>query len=99
MDMIESNALSLGARVRRAPHIRWRREVDTVVLYDTKTREMNSLNHAGALVWELLDGTMTLEEIAQAVVEEFKADKTRVQPDVLKFVEKLQQLSYVESVG
>ena len=44
------------------------------VLYDPESRDLHVLNLSGALIWSLLDGERTLDEVAEMVVEEVADD-------------------------
>lgn len=54
--------------------------------------DMNSvytLNETGAFIWEHLDGKRNVEEIINALIEEYKIDKESATADVLEFTENL----------
>jgi len=44
-----------------------------------------SINEVGAFLWELIDGTASLEELAFAVAGEFDVDEETALSDVLEF--------------
>jgi hypothetical protein len=87
--------MNLEMKPKRSPHIKWRRDVDSVVLYNPQKREMNNLNVVGALIWELCDGGSTLREIAHIVSEEFGEDEDIVLRDIQEFLEKLSDYGHV----
>lgn len=47
------------------------------------------LNEVGSRVWELADGTRTVEEIAQALTEEFAVDLAEARASATAFVDEL----------
>ena len=51
--------------------------------------QVGVLNEVGTRVWELADGTRSLEEIVAAIVEEFEATPERAKQDVDAFVREL----------
>ena len=65
-------------------------EVDgTVVLLDPDSGESFALEGIGSTVWQLCDGTKTVEEIAAAIHAEFDAPEATIQADVLDLLEEL----------
>lgn len=63
-----------------------------VVLYDEQTGRVHVLNHSGAVVWQLLDGTASVGEIAAAIAEASGGDLDAVTFDVLALVRMLADL-------
>ena len=87
--------------LRRKEGFVLRRFGETVLLVPVGPRvgELNglvSLNRTGAHVWEALDGTRTVEEIAAGVVEKFEVDAERARRDVAEFCESLIEMGAVE---
>ena len=80
---------------QRAQHLRWRREVENVTLYDTKTREMKTLNPVAALIWELLDGFTPVRNVIETVRTEFSASADKVNDDIINFLKELLEVGYI----
>lgn len=59
------------------------------VLLDAEGRMLRGLNATAARVWELMDGRLTVAEIAARITQEFGAPEPRVLEDVLAFLEQL----------
>ncbi len=51
---------------------------------------IHTLNRVGSRVWELANGTRTIEKIATTISDEFEVDKATAQVDILEFVGELQ---------
>jgi hypothetical protein len=51
--------------------------------------EVKVLNPAGSLVWDRIDGSHPLEEILEAIVEEFDIPRRQAEQDLLEFVTEL----------
>jgi methyltransferase-like protein len=54
--------------------------------------DMNSvftLNETGAFIWELIDGKRNLEEIINAVTEEYEIEKGSAEKDVFSFIDNM----------
>jgi len=58
---------------------------DTVFVMNPDTSELHSFNEVGRRMWELADGSRTVAEIAEAIVEEFEVDVKTAQADGLEF--------------
>ncbi|MCP4009475.1 MAG: PqqD family protein [Proteobacteria bacterium] len=48
-----------------------------------------TLANSGALIWSLLDGTHTVQQLIEQVVEEYDAPEGQVRQDVITFLENL----------
>jgi PqqD family protein of HPr-rel-A system len=59
------------------------------VLFDTDTAAMFVLNDTATLLWQCLDGTVTLAELAADVAETFGIDRTTAERDVLRLAQDL----------
>lgn len=62
---------------------------DEAVIISPDENTMRLLNKVGSRVWELADGTRTLEEIAVALTAEFEVDLPQARASVVAFVEEL----------
>ena len=51
---------------------------------------LHTLNRVGTRVWELADGTRTIEEITTIISDEFEVDKATAQVDILELVAEFQ---------
>jgi hypothetical protein len=56
-------------------------------------------NEAGSLVFRLLDGRRTADELARAVAAEFEVDESRAQRDVLEFLGELLDAGLIAPAG
>lgn len=61
---------------------------EAVVITPAENR-VRMLNPVGSRVWELADGTRTLDEIAAALTAEFEVDLAEARTSVAAFVEEL----------
>lgn len=48
---------------------------------------LHTLNETATFIWDRADGTKTLEEIAQEMLEAFEVDEATLREDALAFVE------------
>ena len=83
--------IDLLAVPRRSPNSAYRiyDGQATIVLPDRA--EVNVLNPIGSIVWDRMDGTRTVAQIIEAVVEEYEIAPERARLDVLEFIETLRQ--------
>jgi hypothetical protein len=69
---------------------------DTSVLLDPDSGEYFSLDEVGARIWELCDGIRSANAIAAAICEEYDAELTVVQADVIRLLTELQNAKLIE---
>ncbi|HEY3414878.1 MAG TPA: PqqD family protein [Armatimonadota bacterium] len=77
--------LDLDRYITRDPDAAWRIFEDGAVIVTPQESVMHSLNPVGTRIWELADGTLTVSEILDLVVEEFDVDREEAEQDVLGF--------------
>lgn len=69
---------------------------DFLVL-DGRGQMLRGLNDTGATIWGLLDGRRSVEQIAAVLAERHGAPPDQVLPDVIAFLEQLQERGLVHS--
>ncbi len=57
-----------------------------------------TLNEVASRIWELLDGEKQVEEIKNAIVEEFEVSPKEAEEDLLKFLQQLEEAGAVRIV-
>ena len=83
-------------KVARAGAASWQRVDGELVVLQSEIGELVGLNGVGARAWELCDGDLTVEEIAQAIASEYEEDPARVEADVRSFLDELLAAKLVE---
>jgi hypothetical protein len=74
----------------RSPSMAWQTIRGETVLLHIDGKKLMGLNEVGACVWDLADGTRSLEEITRIVLAKFKtSSETAVAADVQVFVSEL----------
>lgn len=58
-----------------------------------------TLNEVGATIWQLIDGTATVDAIASAVAREFEVATDQAKADVLEFVTSLAGAGLIRPVS
>lgn len=57
--------------------------------------EVKVLNPAGSLIWDRIDGSRPLEQILDAMVEEFEISRQQAELDLVEFVTELRDSGMV----
>lgn len=73
----------------RSPSTAWQSIDGETVLLRMQARELLGLNAVGRRIWELADGTRSVDQIAGVLTEEFDVPAERARADTLGFVEEL----------
>ena len=71
---------------------------DETIIYDPRNHNVHHLNPMAGVIWELLDGNHTLQEITEEVVSALGADPVQVGEDVTKTLEEFQRKGLLEGV-
>jgi hypothetical protein len=58
-----------------------------------------TLNKVGARVWELIDGTLTIEQIRDAITTEYTVKPAQAEADILEFTTGLKQIGALSIIG
>ena len=57
-----------------------------------------SINDTGARIWELMDGTRSLDQIIRIIIEEYEVDGSKAVQDAVDFVTKLLTIEALDEV-
>ena len=71
------------ARLRKMNHLIQHDMDDEVLVYDPVVDRTHRLNVSASRIWELCDGTRSLEEIARVLTEQFEVEFVIDQKNVL----------------
>jgi hypothetical protein len=85
-------------RVKRLAGIAWRIVDEEAVLVNVKQDKVIHLDPVGTFIWSKLDGQASMQEIADAVVQEFEVDLETAIEDSLDFARRLLEQGAVEVV-
>src|SRR5512145_1853784 len=67
---------------------------DWAVLFNTKTADAAALNPVGVMVWKLMDGEHTIDEIVAAICLSFAGVPAVVEKHVLAFINELAERDF-----
>lgn len=81
--------IDLDRYITRDPDAAWRVFEDGAVIVSPTESVMHSLNPVGTRIWELADGTLTVSEILDSVLEEFDVSRDQAEKDIATFCQEL----------
>jgi hypothetical protein len=84
-------------RPRRVTHVLSQRVAEKLVLLDARSGAYYSLDDVGARVWELCDGTRSVADTISAICDEYAADVTTIEADVLDLLADLSRERLIEA--
>jgi hypothetical protein len=88
---------ALADKVMRPADVAWRMIDGEAVIVTPSDSMMHSLNEVGTRIWELMDGSRSIRDIATTLEAEFQVDGQRVEADALWFVDCLAKKGLVTS--
>ena len=86
-------------RPRMVPEAAFRRYEGKAVVVLPQGAEIKVLNPCGSLIFELLDGSHTVEEIVEAIRKEYQVEDLQARTDLLAFLEELDGNGMLGQVG
>ena len=85
-----ADGVSSGAP-RRVERIVARRGDDAVILLDPDSGNYYTLDDVGGRIWELCDGSRSIEEIADVLAAEYDAPAEQIRADVIELLGELRE--------
>jgi hypothetical protein len=73
----------------KAPTSAWRLVAGEAVILSLDTKVLRGLNAVGSRVWDLIDGSRTLDDIIDVIAAEFDVARPQAAADVDAFVAEL----------
>ena len=81
----------------RTDHVDWAVGADgRMTVKDTESSWFYPLNPVASLVWDLMDGTSTVDDMVHLVCQEFDVDDATARADITEFVEQALYLNLAE---
>ena len=82
---------------KRAEHLAWRNLGEHTIVIDSRVnKEVHHLNEVGTFLWNLCDGTNSLDHIKSKLIEEYEIDSSTANSDVEQFLSELKNKSLLE---
>jgi hypothetical protein len=88
--------VTTGSRPRRAESISASMLDDDLVLYAAETGQSYALNAVGRTIWELCDGTSSVEEIAGRIASSYGIPVEQALSDTQELIDELAQAQLIE---
>ena len=79
------------AKLRKMDHLIQHGMDDEVLVYDPVVDRTHRLNVSATLIWELCDGTRSLEDIARVLTEQFEVEFDTALQDARTVLEQLKE--------
>jgi hypothetical protein len=79
----------------RNPEIIAKSAEDEAVLVMPQKGQVKVVNQVGAVIWELIDGKRTIENIIEEIVSQFDVDPFTAESDVFNFISELNEREMV----
>jgi hypothetical protein len=87
--------MDLDTVLKRNPNAAFRIYDGQATVVTPDQGKVDVLNEVGSTVWEQIDGTRSLREIVEVVVERFEISPEQAQHDILEFVAALRERQMV----
>ena len=81
--------VAMDDTVQRNQRMPWRIIENEAILINIDSEMVIHLNEVAAEIWSAMDGKKTIREIVDTVHGMFKADRSTIEKDVVKFVDEL----------
>jgi hypothetical protein len=79
--------------------VAWQTIDGETVILRLREMELLGLNQVGRRVWEMADGTNSIDRMVDAIVTEYAVPADTVRADVVRFLEELTSLSALQPPG
>lgn len=81
---------------KRKKNTSWRSLEGEALILDLEDGAYYSLNEMGLKIWELCDGTLTVEKIKSLISAEYEVEKGKISKDIDTFLESLKKDNLLE---
>ncbi len=85
------------------PSFAWQEAIDELILVSLKhhpklTSNAYVLNEVAGRIWMLIDGERRVDDITGTIASEFEVSLEELEPDIVAFFKRLEQMGAVSSV-
>ncbi len=87
--------ISNNSIIKKNVNVIERNGEDALLLFDSSLGRLFEVNETGRIIWKLLDGEHTVEEIKYQLKEEYESAE-RIEKDTRDFLNKLIELNLIE---
>ncbi len=93
--MSDTTAITLAHRASRSDQVLFQNLDGEAVLLDLASETYFGLNEVGTRIWQLIETSPPLADVHRTLCEEFDADATRIEHDLLTLVGDLSKAGLV----
>jgi Coenzyme PQQ synthesis protein D (PqqD) len=91
------NAFNLSTTIKRKDaHTLSSQVADEIVMLDTKTGDYIGLNPIGSSIWEKIARPVTVENLCNALLEEYEVTEQQCKDETLSFLNELNESGLLE---
>lgn len=72
---------------------------DGFIIYNHDSSLVHHLNPSASIIWQLIDGEATVEQVGREVAEEYGLDMSSTQDELAALIAELDALGLVEDAG
>ncbi|MFC1570505.1 PqqD family protein [Candidatus Omnitrophota bacterium] len=77
------------------PDIVARNDQKEALLFDPSSGNMLCINKTGTFIWELCDGTHTVEDIVEGITKKQEVDSKRAEEDCSAYLTELEKAGFI----
>lgn len=86
---MSANTVGGDSRPVRSSSLAWQTIDDEMVILRVKEKELLGLNDVGGRVWELADGTRSIDQMVEVVAAQYQTPAETARADIFRFIEEL----------
>jgi Coenzyme PQQ synthesis protein D (PqqD) len=83
----------------KTARVPWRLIDQEIVIVDLKNNSVLQLNDVARLIWEHIDGTVSISAIIDLITEQYLIDRSTAQNDALIFVTTLLEKGLIHAIS
>jgi len=72
---------------------------DEIILYDKSSHNIHNLNRTAAILWNLCDGKMTINEILRYLFKNTKGDKKVIEHEVMNTLAEMEGINLITFIN
>ncbi len=80
----------------RSPMVAWQTIDGETVLLRVKEKELLGLNEVGRRIWELADGTRSIDQIIEIMTAEYRVPADVARADSLRFIQEMNSIGAID---
>jgi hypothetical protein len=90
--------LNLQSKCKPHPDVIFQLADEEVVLVLPRAGQIKVLNEVGTFIWSMLDGNLSIADIAEQICQEYRVDYEHAQADAVEFLNELQTKGIIQVI-